>query len=148
MQYSPKRTTGSFSGTAPDGTQFSVQFRNFMDNEFITVDMVEDQVTMHIGGQGTATMVLNANESAKAGVSFVQGAPENDELDVLVPNASRDWLPTGTLVLEDLNGTTILTEHQAVVQRRPKTSFGKAVGARDWMFLCPKPAYKVGGSNV
>ncbi len=148
MQYSPKRITASFSGTKPDGSAFAIQFRKFMDNEFLTVDMIEDSVTMHIGGQGDATIVLNANEAAKVGVSFVQGAEENDQLDELVPNASRNWLPTGTLVLEDLNGTTLLTEHQAVVQRRPKTGFGKAVGARDWMFLCPKPAYKVGGSNA
>lgn len=145
LKYNPKRVTGSFSGTMPSGRQFAVQFEGYMDGSFIEAEFDVDQVTKHVGGDGTATATISANRGAKVTVTFVQGAPSNDELSELIPNADKNYLPTGVITIRDLNGTAKLVASNAWIAKPPKIEFGTATTGRPWVFDCAAAdAYNVG----
>jgi hypothetical protein len=138
--FNVKRITGSFQ---PSGGS-AIQFKGYM-GDFIEVDSSEDAVTPHISEDGTHTAVLNANESAMATLSIVQGSETNDLLDKYVPSAGKLSLVRGTFTIRDLNGNTVCTDPQAYIVRRSKITFGGEVKAREWKFFLPKPDITAGG---
>ena len=117
-----------------------------MDGTFITADYDEDQVTKHVGSQGDASFILNANAGASVTVMLIQGSPSNDELSKLVPNAKNDYLPVGALKFEDLNGRTVIKSSDAVIKKGAKVEFGKELTGREWVFDCGEAEIVVGGS--
>jgi hypothetical protein len=135
LKYNPKKITGSWSGSI-NGREFAVQFSGFMDGTFFEAEYDEDQVTKHVGGQGDATAVINANLGALFTVTLVQGSPVNGALSLLIPNARRNFLPTGAFSFEDLNGTTIARTREAWIKKVAKIEYGKDVSGRVWTFDC------------
>lgn len=135
LKYNPKKIVGSWSGSIGE-REFSVPFVGFMDGTFFEAEYDEDHVTKHVGSQGDATAVLNCNLGALFTVTFVQGSPVNAALSLLVPNARRNYLPTGTFKFEDLNGSTVAKTTQAWIKKTAKIEFGKDVTGRIWTFDC------------
>jgi hypothetical protein len=142
-KYSPKRITGSYQPKGGD----VIQFLGYMDGTFVELEYNEDAVTLHNGGQGDATFVLNANMSAKLVVTFVQGSETNDALSKYVPDARRNYMPTGMLSLRDLDGNTIASDESAVIAKMAKVTFGKEVSGREWTFIMPSADITAGGDN-
>ena len=145
-KYNPKKITASYTGSV-GGNSFAFQFLGFMDGTFLTADYDEDAVTKHVGSQGDATFILNANRGASVTVMLVQGSPTNDELSKLVPNADLNYMPVGVLNFKDLNGTTVFESADAVIKRRAKVEFGKEVTGREWVFDCGHADLKVGSGE-
>lgn len=145
-KYNPKKITATFSGTIGD-RDFAIQFLGFMDGTFIMAEMDEDQVTKHVGSQGDASFVLNANKGAAVTITLVQGSPTNDELTNLIPDADNNYMPTGVLTFKDLNGTTEVIATDAVIKKTAKIEFGKELTGREWVFDCASATLKVGGSG-
>jgi hypothetical protein len=141
-KYNPKRVVASWSG---DG--FAIQFDAFMDNSFIGVEMQDDQVKRHVGGQGDVTAVISCDDGAVFTFSINQGTPTNDALSKQVASSKRNKLPTGTLEVKDLNGTTIATAKNAWIMRRAKIEFGKDLTGREWKFECDSAEITVGGAG-
>jgi hypothetical protein len=145
-KYNPKKITGSYKGSI-GARQFAIQFVGFMDGTFLTADYDEDAVTKHVGSQGDATFVLNANRGASVTLMLVQGSPTNDQLSDLVPNAKLNYMPVGVLTIKDLNGTTEFESADAVIKRRAKVEFGKEVTGREWVFDCGDADIYVGSGE-
>jgi len=135
LKYNPKKITGSFAGQI-NGREFAVPFVGFMDGTFFLAEYDEDHVTKHVGSQGDATAVLNCNLGALFTVTLVQGSPANAALSLLVPNARRNFLPTGVFRFDDLNGTTVAKSMQAWIKKTAPIEFGKDVTGRSWSFDC------------
>ncbi len=142
-RYSPKRITGSFQPKGGD----VIQFNGYMDGTFAELEYNEDAVTLHNGGQGDATLVLNANKSAKLVVTFIQGSETNDKLSKYVPDSRRNYLPTGMVSLRDLNGNTLCSAESGVIAKMAKIMFGKEVAGREWTFILPEADIFAGGDN-
>lgn len=133
LKYNPKKITGSFKGSI-GGRDFSVRFVGYMDGTFMEAEYDEDHVTKHVGSDGTASAVLNANRGAKITVTLVQGSPSNDALSKLVPDARKNFLPVGTLTFDDLNGTAAVKTVEAWIMKTAKVEFGKELLGRQWVF--------------
>jgi hypothetical protein len=144
--YNPRRVTGSFSGTVK-GRPFAVQLDGVMDGEFYVAEYDEDRVTKHKGGQGDHAFVMNASTGTKFKAVFLQGAPVNEELSVLVPDAKRNYMPVGVLHLEDLNGTTVYHSAEAVIAKVPNAAFGHDLAGREWSWECGETEMFIGGSE-
>jgi hypothetical protein len=142
LQFNVKRLTASFQ---PDGGS-AVQFKGFM-GDFIDVDSSEDAVTAHVSEDGTVTAILNANESAVATMSIVQGSETNDDLNPLVSSSKANRFIKGTFRIKDLNGNTVVTDPGAWIVRRSKITFGGEVKGREWKFFLPAPDITAGGDG-
>ena len=138
FKYNPKRVTGSWN---------NIPFEAYMDGTFFEVEYDEDAVTTHVGGQGELSAVLNANKTAKATLTFVQGSPTNDALSKKVPDADRNFFPTGAFQLKDLNGTTIVSCKDAFIKKMSKVEFGKELTGRQWTFVLPAAQITAGGDG-
>mgnify|MGYP001599523074 CR=1 FL=1 len=145
-KYNPKKVTGSFKGKIGD-RDFAVQFVGFMDGTFVMAEFDEDQVTKHVGSQGDASFVLNANTGAAVTITLVQGSPSNDLLSDLVPDSSKNFMPVGVLTFEDLNGTTKIKGPETVIKKTAKVEFGKELTGREWVFDIAEADIHVGGAG-
>lgn len=144
-KYNPKKITGSWKGKIGN-REFAVQFLGYMDGTFMEAEYDEDQTTKHSGGQGDTSVVLNPNKGAAVTVTFIQGAPCNDQLSDLVPDADRDFLPIGVLTFTDLNGTTAVKSQAAWIKKTAKVEFGKDLTGRAWTFDMGEADIHVGGA--
>ena len=142
LRYNPKRINNSW---VPDG--FTINFKGFMDGTFVEVEFDEAQVTTHTGADGTTTFILNANETATATVTIVQGSPTNDDLSENLPSARFDRLPAGPWNLSDLNGFSLVSSEFAVLEKVAKVEFGKSVVGRQWKFKLHQAQIIVGGDD-
>jgi hypothetical protein len=138
-KYSPKKIN---SGWTP-GTQ-AIQFLGYMDGTFIEIEFAEDAVTTHVGSQGDVSVVLNANRMATVTMTIIQGSPTNDQLSKQVPDARRNFLPTGAFSITDLNGTTLVQAKNAFIRKTAKIEFGKSITGRQWVFVLPEAEIFVG----
>lgn len=134
LKYNPKAIVGSFQGKTPQGRDFVVKFVAFMDGTFVEVEYNEDRVTRHDGADGTPTYVVTAGKGAKLMVTFAQGSPVNTLLSQLIPDAEKNYMPTGILSFEDLNGNTKVKDTDSVISKVAKVSFGDKVEGRQWTF--------------
>jgi len=137
-KYNPKRVTGSL---------MNIAFEGLMDGVFITVEKVEKAVLTHVGGSGELSAVLNANTLAKATLTFVQGSPTNDAFSKKVPNAAKNFFPTGVFQLNDLNGNTVVNSKDAFIEDFAKIDFGKEITGRQWTIYLPEADITAGGAG-
>lgn len=143
-KYAPKRITGSFQ---PSGGP-SIQFHGFMDGTFLDLDFNEDAVSAHVGSDGNVTGTLSANMTATLTMTFVQGSDTNDALSNYVPNGRTSFFPSGTLTIQDLNGTTLASDNGAWIMKMAKITFGKEVTGREWKFYMPNATIFAGGDGL
>lgn len=142
LRYNPKRINNSW---VPDGE--TINFQGFMDGTFVEVEFDESQITTHTGADGTTTFILNANETATATVTIVQGSPTNDDFSENLPSARFDRMPGGPWNLSDLNGFSLVTSEFAVIEKVAKVDFGKGVVGRAWKFKLHQAQIIAGGDD-
>jgi hypothetical protein len=145
-KYNPKRITGSWKGTV-GAREFAVQFSGFMDGTFVTAEYDEAQTTKKIGAQGDAAVILNCNKGAKVVITLMQGADINTDLSELVPDGKRNYLPVGTLTIEDLNGTTLVKAAEAWIEKMAKIEYAKDLTPREWTFDTGEADIRVGAAG-
>lgn len=138
-QYNPKKIAGSWRG---------IPFVGFMDGTFISVEADEDAAMKHVGAQGNATVAINANEGAAITLTLAQSSPTNDALSALVPNARRNSLPSGPLMIKDLNGLTLVMCETAWIKKVANVTYGKEIEGREWVFDCESAVIIVGGTGT
>lgn len=138
-KYNPKKVPGSWS---PPGK--TIQFQGFMDGEFLEIEYAEDQVTLHIGTDGTVSAVLNPNKLAYVTVTLAQTSPTNAELSAQVPDADANRLPAGAMNWEDLNGKSLIHGDTAFIVKTAPVMFGKSITGRKWKFAVTKAVISVG----
>lgn len=149
-KYNPKRITGSWKGnTKGDGSgrNFALKFIGFMSGSFIEAEYKEDRVTVHTGSQGDKTFVVNCDKGATLAITFIQGADINDDLSDLQPDADNNYMPTGQLSFEDLNGTTKVSAEIAVIAKVAKVEFSNDVTGRQWTFELANATIHVGAQG-
>lgn len=145
-RYNPKQINSGWDPSA-NGRDTHITFEGFMDGTFLDIEFAEDAVTVHVGADGTVTYVLNANRTATATVTLVQGADANTPLSRQVPDARRDFLPIGPFNVNDLNGDTLVTSNKAVLVKTAKIEFGKTVTGRQWKFSLHDAEIVAGGDD-
>lgn len=138
FKYNPKRVTGSL---------MNIPFQGYMDGTFVEIEYDEAAVVTTSGGDGEMSAVLNPNKHAKCTVTFVQGSPTNDAFSKKVPDADRNYLPTGAFQLKDLNGTTIAKCKDAFIEKMSKIEFGKTITGRQWVIIMPNAEITAGGDG-
>jgi hypothetical protein len=147
LKYNPKKIRTSWQPTNLVSNAV-IPFLGYMDGVFVEVEFDEDQVTTHVGADGTVSFILNANVLAKATVTIVQGSPTNDQLIANVPSAAKNSIPSGPFQMSDLNGTSYCHADDAVLAKVPKVTFSNKLEGRQWLFYLPQATIVPGGSQL
>lgn len=100
------------------------------------------------GRNGAGVRVKNLDRSGQVSVTLTAESPLNAVLSaaVLVDDASEVYV--GTILVRDLNGSTLFTCTGAFLQGMPQLEFGTEAGNRTWTWLVNEIVPFVGGQNA
>ncbi len=119
-----------------------ITFQGVMDGEFFSASFQENGLDLHVGSQGFATFVVNANRSGMFKVTLSQESPTNRELSL----AEAAHL-IQMYQMEDLNNGTLVTGPQTGIQKHAEIKRGNKVVGMEWTFLCAKLTMVAGGDQ-
>lgn len=131
-----------FDPTQTATTFGAIPVQGVMDGEFASAGFREPGVELHVGSQGFATFVINANKSGMFKLTLSQESPTNRQLSLayaanLIAMFQIEDLADGTLV----QGPETMIEKHADIKR------GNKVIGMEWTFLCAKMAVVAGGDQ-
>lgn len=134
-----------------DPSLYVVTFRGipiegFATDSFINVAYNADTWSVHIGGKGEVTRVLNPDETATITLTLSQASPSNDMLSTIATTDRNNKNGYGALLIKDLNGTTVYKCATAWIVKLPDSAFGSTHQDRAWAIYCEKLKGFVGGS--
>ena len=138
-QYDPGLIAISFSG---------VQILGFMDGTFVTCERAEDAFALAVGAGGDTTRVRSRNRSGTVTVTLKAESPTNDTLSAIAKSDELFGDGVGTLMVKNINGTTIVEAESAWIKKLPNVEYGDAASGREWMFDCAELIMLVGGAVV
>lgn len=138
-KYNPKKIAGNWGG---------IRFLGYMNTTFIEVEYDEKAASIHVGADGTVSVVLNANETAKAKLVIVQGSSTNDDLAKKLPRARLNKLPVDDFLVTDLNGNTVIHSQFAFLEGMTPVKFGNEIVGREWTFILPYAEIVPGGADA
>ncbi len=135
--WDPARIRITFAGAPISG---------FADGAFVTARRRNPTWTMVSGADGETARSKSNDKTGEVVITLLQSSQSND---ILSAQALLDEL-TGNgvspLLIQDLNGTTLLQEETAFVQQPADVTLAKEIEAREWTLLCSRLNMTVGGS--
>jgi hypothetical protein len=124
--YDPGQVVITFGNIALTG--------GFGEDSFAKFEPADKLFTAKVGASGEVVRSRSRNRMGTFTVTLMQSTIINDLLSAV---AAADAL-TGDGVLpfqvKDLNGTTLLTSHNAWIEDRPHSEWAKEAGEREWVF--------------
>ncbi|MDK1020035.1 MAG: DUF3277 family protein [Candidatus Hydrogenedentes bacterium] len=118
-----------------------VPITGMMDGEFLTVTPSVEPVALHVGADGEATRVDNADESGTIVIRLKQTSLSNAVLSVL-----RATKATFAIIIKDTRGTSIHAGAKAFVSGATVISYGQVITAREWTISVAKLVDFIGGN--
>lgn len=137
--YDPFRVVLSFKG---------ISIQGFMDGTFIQAERTEDAFTMQTGAHGDVTRVRSRNRTATVTATLQAASPTNDLLSAVALEDELFGLGFGSLMIKDLNGTTLAQASTAWIRKLPAAEFAVDASGREWMFDCAELNMFVGGAVI
>lgn len=119
-----------------------ITFQGVMDGEFFSAERSENAVDIHVGSQGFATFVFNANKSGMFKVTLSQESPTNRELSLAhAANLIQMYQ------MEDLNDGTLVTGPETAIQKHAAVKRGNKIIGMEWTFICANMTLVAGGDQ-
>lgn len=131
-QYDPKAVSFIVNG---------VPITGFMDGEFLTITPTVDPAAIHVGSDGEATMVVNADESGTIVAVLKQTSLANAVLSAL--RSTKAIFP---VVVKDTNGVEIHTGAKAFISGATTVTYGQEITGREWTISVGKLVAFSGGN--
>jgi len=114
----------------------NIQADGVADGEWLTAESDEDDTTLYVGTDGSATLARNNNFSGTITVRLAQSSATNDAYSAehtLFRNG-----PPGSgihpMLIRDASGRTVLQAQSCWIQKRPPVTFGREATEREWTF--------------
>lgn len=137
--YDPKKIVLTFAGILVTG---------YAEGTFVNAERNEDTFELSVGSDGQGTRVRNNNQSGTVTLTLQQSSPTNDLLSTRATLDELTGLGFGTLLLSDLNGTTLCRAEASWIRKPANAEYGDAEAGREWIIECEKLEMRVGGSLV
>ena len=137
--YDPARVVVTFKGILLVG---------LMDGTFVSAERTEDAFEMSVGVAGDVTRVRNRNRTGTVTATVMAESPVNDLLSAVAFADEATGLGYGSLMIKDLNGTTLVAAPQAWIRKLPVTEYADTASGREWTFDCAELQMLVGGAVV
>ena len=94
---------------------------------------------LKVGSAGEHAYAKSGDESGTVTVRLLQTSMANDILSALID-------VEGELLMKDMGGATLVSSTSARLKKPPKGAFGKDIGNREYVFICPRMFAFTGGS--
>lgn len=120
--YVPQEVDALFGGIGLNG---------FSDGSMIVITPNEDAMTLNVGADGEATVVVNANQSFGIRVTLQQASPINDYLSSIWA-LNRKGVGFRPFMLRDRRGTTFFSAPYTWVKKLPELQYNKEQQNREW----------------
>lgn len=137
--YDPGRVVMTFRGILING--------GYMDGTFISAERAEDGFKMSVGAAGDVTRVRSRNRTGTVTLTLQAADSINDLLAAVVAEDEFFGTGFGSLMVKDLNGTTLIDAPIAWIKKVPKTDFADDASGREWAFDCAQLTITPGGST-
>ncbi len=130
----------TFDPAATNVTFGAITLQGAMDGEYFSAKFQEAKFELHVGSQGFATFIKNANESGMVKYTLSQESPSNRELSLAYAAGLKAMLQ-----MEDLNNGTLIEGPDAVISEHAEIKRGNKVIGHEWSFLVAKMSITAGG---
>ena len=137
--YDPGRVVVTFNG---------VRLVGYQDGTFVSAERAEDGFTMQVGSGGDVTRTRNRNKTGTITLTLQQASPSNDVLSNFAELDEALGLSFGSIMIKDLQGTTLCEAADAWIKKFPTVEYAKESGPRVWMFDCAELFIYAGGQIV
>lgn len=134
--YDPKKVICSFAG---------IELLGYAEGTFVSAERQEDAYELSVGSAGDVTRVKNNNRTGTITVTLQHASPTNDRLSSQYATDELSGLATGSFIIKDLLGTTLVTAPQAWIKKLPTVEYGDTGPTREWTFDCSELIVFVGG---
>jgi hypothetical protein len=131
--YSFKDVSATIAG--PTGSA-NLGFGAAIADEGITIDMLGDKDTMHIGADGTPMHSLHADKSGHITIRALKTSPLNAILQAMYDAqqiSSTLWAQNVIIVRENQSGDTTTMQYCAF-KKKPNLKYAKEADVLDWEF--------------
>ena len=118
-----------------------VPITGMMDGEFLTVTPSVEPATLHVGADGEATKIINADESGTIVIRLKQTSLSNAVLSVLLATKA-----TFAIIVKDTRGTSIHAGAKAFISGATVISYGQEITGREWTVSVAKLVNFIGGN--
>lgn len=115
-------------------------------DDVIALEPQADVFNSLAGADGEVTRSKTNDNRWLLRIRLLQTSPSND---ALMAAAAADRVSNSgvrPLLLKDLNGTTLVGEVSAYIQRLPDAGLGTNVSDREWAIMLPSPDVFIGGN--
>lgn len=134
--YDPALVVASFAG---------IPIAGYADGTFVTVERNNDSYTLMVGAGGEAARARSRNSSGKVTFTLLATSPVNDLLSAVWHADELLGVGVGSVIVKDLQGTTLCVANNAWITKAPKIEFGKEVGTREWVIEAESIYMSAGG---
>ena len=138
-EYDPAGIKMIFSGNSITG---------YAAGTFVVAARTEDTFQTVAGADGEAARAKSNNRTGTIVFTLMQGSAANDVLAALALADEVTGDGVGSLLITDLNGTTLVGAGTAWVQKPADVEFGQELSDREWTIATGNLVIFPGGANV
>lgn len=125
--YDPGKVIVTFKG---------VQVLGFSDGTFVKTTRAEASFKTKVGAYGDVVRTRNRNKMGSVVLTLQQTSLSNDVLSTSLALDEATGTGAGTLLIKDLNGTSLFESAVAWVQKPADGSYGDDAENREWTIDC------------
>lgn len=126
----------------------NIQAQGYGPDTFVKAARNEDTFTEQVGANGDVVHVRNRNRTGKVTFTLQDASPTNDAFSALAQADELTGLAFGSLMIKDLNGTTLIQAANARIQKYPDAEYAADAGTNDWVIMCAELEMNIGGELV
>ncbi|WP_461246465.1 phage structural protein [Treponema sp. R6D11] len=136
--YDPKKVVVTFAGVTISG---------YMDGTFVNVAPGGEAFEKHKGADGSIDRVNKSEFGFRVTLTLKQTSPINPILAGLLNVDKLTNAGIATLLIQDLNGSGILTAPQAWLVQDPESDWSDSMSGREWIIDTGLATYIPGGNK-
>lgn len=137
--WDPKSVVITFAGITITG---------FAAGTFIVAEEATDRFTKVVGADGEVARSQSRDESGTVTITLLGSSEVNKLLSDQLKADAKSGSGTGSFMMKDTKGTTIISSDRAWIRRRPNFEGAVEVTNREWIFDLATMSYDLGGSNA
>lgn len=113
-----------------------LQLQGFAEDSIVEAERNTDTFTIKKGVDGEGTRTRNVDRSGRVTVRLMQSSESNLALSALMEadEISANGVGILPLLVKDNSGNSLVFAARAWIVKPPKTSYGPAPEAREWIF--------------
>jgi hypothetical protein len=124
-----------------------IPISSYAPDSFITVSRNTKNVEMTVGAGGDVVRVFTADHSGKIVVDIVAASQTNDLLSAVQQSDEVNHDGVGSVMLQDLNGTTFAHGDEACLEGPSDIKRGKGMPTQQWTILVANIEQFAGGAS-